>query len=39
MPNTLTRAPKTAWTHRRRFYVTAVDDDKRYFESSADVSD
>ena len=39
MPNTLTRAPKTAWTHRRRFYVTAADDDKRYFESPSDVSD
>tara|TARA_R100000049_G_C1889757_1_gene43261 strand:- start:54 stop:563 length:510 start_codon:yes stop_codon:yes gene_type:complete len=39
MPNTFTRAPKTAWTHRRRFYVTAADDDKRYFESPTDVSD
>ena len=39
MPNTFTRAPKTAWTHRRRFYVTAADDDKRYFESPADVAD
>ena len=40
MPNTFTKAPKTAWTHRWRFNVTAgVDDDRRFFESSADISD
>ena len=39
MPNTLTKAPKTAWTHRRRFNVTAADDDRRYFESGSDISD
>ena len=39
MPNTLTKAPKTAWTHRRRFNVTAANDDRRYFESSSDISD
>ena len=39
MANTLTRAVKTAWTHRRRFYVTATNDDRRYFESPADTAD
>ena len=39
MPNTLTRVPKTAWTHRWRFNVTAANDDRRYFESGSDTSD
>ena len=39
MPNTLTRAPKTAWTHRWRFNVTATTDDRRYHESAGDTSD
>ena len=39
MPNTFTKAPKTAWTHRRRFNVTAANDDRRYFEQSGDTSD
>ena len=39
MPNTLTKAAKTAWTHRRRFNVTAANDDRRYFEAGADISD
>ena len=39
MPNTFTKAPKTAWTHRRRFYVSATDDDRRYFEASNDFGD
>ena len=39
MPNTLTKAPKTAWTHRWRFNVTASNDDRRYFESGSDISD
>ena len=39
MPNTFTRAPKRAWTHRRRFYVSAANDDRRYFESPADTAD
>ena len=39
MPNTLTKAPKTAWTHRRRFHVTAANDDNRYFEQSSDYLD
>ena len=39
MPNTLTKAPKTAWTHRWRFNVTAANDDRRYYEVSSDTSD
>ena len=39
MPNTLTRAPKTAWTNRRRFNVTAANDDNRYFASASDTGD
>tara|TARA_Y100000310_G_scaffold315530_1_gene366192 strand:+ start:298 stop:810 length:513 start_codon:yes stop_codon:yes gene_type:complete len=39
MPNTLTRVPKTAWTHRRRFNVTAANDDRRYYEQSGDIYD
>ena len=39
MPNTFTKAAKTAWTHRRRFNVTAANDDRRYFESSGDTAD
>ena len=39
MPNTLTRTPKAAWTHRRRFNVTATNDDNRYFEQGADTLD
>ena len=39
MPNTLTKVPRTAWTHRRRFNVVAANDDRRYFEQAADTSD
>ena len=39
MPNTFTKAPKTAWTHRRRFNVTAANDTNRYFASASDISD
>ena len=39
MPNTLTKAPKTAWTHRWRFNVTAANDDRRYHETAADFAD
>jgi len=39
MPNTLTKAPKAAWSHRRRFNVTAANDTSRYFASSSDISD
>ena len=39
MPNTLTKAPKTAWTHRWRFNLTAANDTNRYFETSGDISD
>ena len=39
MPNTLTKVPKTAWTHRRRFNVTAANDTRRYFESGGDTAD
>ena len=39
MPNTLTKAPKTAWTHRWRFNVTAADDNNRYFEQNTDTAD
>ena len=39
MANTLTKAPKTAWTHRWRFNVTAANDDRRYFEQSGDTAD
>ena len=39
MPNTLTKVPKTAWTHRRRFYVSAANDDRRYYEQAADTTD
>ena len=37
--NNISIVPKTAWTHRRRFNVTAANDDRRYFESGADISD
>ena len=37
--NSISIVPKTAWTHRRRFNVTAANDDRRYFESGADISD
>ena len=37
--NSISIVPKTAWTHRRRFYVTASDDDNRYFETGSDSSD
>ena len=37
--NSISIVPKTAWTHRRRFNVTAADDDRRYFESGSDISD
>ena len=39
MPNTLTKAPKTAWSHRRRFNVTAANDVSRYFASASDTAD
>ena len=39
MPNTFTKLPKTAWTHRWRFYVVAANDDRRYFENSGDTLD
>ena len=39
MPNTFTKAPKTAWTHRRRFYATATNDTRRYYEQAGDLSD
>ena len=39
MPNTLTKAPKTAWSHRRRFNVTAANDTNRYFASASDTAD
>jgi len=39
MPNTFTRVPKTAWTHRWRFIVIAANDDRRYFETSGDTLD
>ena len=39
MPNTFTSTPKTAWTHRRRFYVSASDDDRRYYEQASDTLD
>ena len=39
MPNTLTKASKGAWTHRRRFNVTATTDDRRYFEQGSDTID
>ena len=38
MPNIFT-STKTAWTHRRRFYVAAANDDRRYFEQAVDSSD
>ena len=31
--------PKTAWTHRWRFNVTAANDDRRYLENSGDTLD
>ena len=37
--NSVTIVPKTAWTHRWRFNVTAANDDNRYFEVSGDTSD
>ena len=37
--NNISIVPKTAWTHRRRFNVTAADDDKRYFENGGDTTD
>ena len=37
--NNISIVPKTAWTHRRRFNVTAANDDRRYFESGGDTSD
>ena len=37
--NSISIVPKTAWTHRRRFNVTAANDDRRYFESGGDTSD
>ena len=39
MPNTLTKVPKAAWTHRWRFNVVAANDTSRYFEQSSDLSD
>ena len=39
MPNTLTKVPKTAWTHRWRFNVTASNDDRRYNEQPGDIND
>ena len=39
MPNTLTKVPKTAWTHRRRFNVIAANDDRRYYEQAGDLND
>ena len=37
--NNISIVPKTAWTHRWRFNVTAANDDRRYFEQSGDISD
>ena len=37
--NSISIVPKTAWTHRRRFNVTASNDDNRYFENAADTAD
>ena len=37
--NSVTIVPKTAWTHRWRFNVTAANDDRRYFEQSGDTAD
>ena len=37
--NNISIVPKTAWTHRRRFYAAAANDDRRYFEQSGDFSD
>ena len=37
--NSISIVPKTAWTHRRRFNVTAANDDRRYFEQSTDTID
>ena len=37
--NNISIVPKTAWTHRRRFNVTAANDDRRYFESGGDTAD
>ena len=37
--NSITKVPKTAWTHRWRFNLTAANDDRRYFENSGDISD
>ena len=31
--------PKTAWTHRWRFNVTAANDDRRYYEQPGDIYD
>ena len=37
--NSISIVPKTAWTHRRRFYAAAANDDRRYFEQSGAFSD
>ena len=37
--NSISIVPKTAWTHRRRFNVTAANDDRRYFEQGTDTID
>ena len=37
--NSISIVPKTAWTHRWRFNLTAANDDRRYFEQSGDISD
>ena len=37
--NSITRVPKTAWTHRWRFNATATSNAFRYFESSGDTGD
>ena len=39
MPNTLTKVPKTAWTHRWRYFISASNDDRRYYEQSGDYAD
>ena len=37
--NSISIVPKTAWTHRWRFNLTAANDDRRYFEQSGDTTD
>ena len=37
--NSISIVPKTAWTHRRRFYVNAANDDRRYYEQAGDFGD